>query len=64
TVCDSDEVCRNGTCQMGITCPGDTTLCDRGCTDTSVDIRHCGGCGTMCARGEICDEGTCRAPGG
>ena len=41
-------------------CPGALTLCDGSCTDTRVDIRHCGGCDETCAGDRICDESQCR----
>lgn len=37
-------------------------LCGNECVDTSRDAQHCGGCGTACTAGAICDAGACVVP--
>lgn len=40
-------------------CGGGTIQCGDRCFDPSVDPKNCGGCGKLCAQGEVCSAGTC-----
>ncbi|HBQ16645.1 MAG TPA: hypothetical protein DEF51_37760, partial [Myxococcales bacterium] len=33
--------------------------CSGSCVDPRFDPNNCGGCGTACADGEVCNAGTC-----
>lgn len=52
-------------CSPGISCfspfPTSCTLADGSttCTDTQTDVANCGTCGTVCASGGACVNGTC-----
>lgn len=37
------------------------TACADGCADLATDPLHCGACGTPCATGATCEQGTCLA---
>lgn len=43
----------------GSPCPPGVTLCPDRCTNLLIDPMNCGGCGTVCAAGEVCLDGTC-----
>jgi len=38
--------------------------CGGSCRDTATDPMHCGGCGQVCARGQVCAAGACACPTG
>ena len=41
-------------------CPSERpTRCGDDCVDLFTDPTACGGCGTMCAVGEVCEQGQC-----
>jgi len=44
-------------------CPNETQ-CDNACIDTRNDEANCGGCGTACAEGETCNNGSCASDSG
>src|SRR5579883_1162373 len=65
-VCPQGQTCQNGGCVNGCVGPdgGAETLCtpDSGppyCADTSSDNNNCGGCGTVCGAGYVCQGGMC-----
>ena len=35
--------------------------CGGACTNTKLDVRHCGACTTACTSGQVCGASTCRA---
>jgi len=43
-----------------LVCSGGTTNCSGQCVNTSSDTNHCGSCGTKCATGQSCVNGTCK----
>jgi|GEM_PF-3301154 len=45
--------------QLCACAPGLTPCLGGPCTNTDVDIQHCGACGVVCDPGEICVSGTC-----
>jgi hypothetical protein len=51
-------ICAQGTCSF--TCAAGFTKCGNACVDTTTDVYHCGGCGTVCPVNEHCEPG----PGG
>lgn len=68
--CSAGESCTNGTCQ--VTCGASESLCsdsDAGtngtdggaayCANFATDNANCGGCGTTCGAGQVCNGGTC-----
>jgi hypothetical protein len=61
TACTQAEVCVEGSCQ----CQQGATLCGGQCSLTASDPANCGGCagqgGQVCATGEVCEEGRCKA---
>ncbi len=44
-----------------IECSGGRAECGGRCVDTSIDDENCGQCGTQCADGQVCSEGSCVA---
>lgn len=44
----------------GPTCTGGRTYCAGQCVDTTSDPRYCGGCGTPCNPGEVCQASSCK----
>lgn len=42
-------------------CGNGETRCGETCVDTMSDAAHCGACGTGCAAGQVCRDGTCAA---
>jgi hypothetical protein len=44
-------------------CSAPRTMCDTLCVDTSVDPRHCGGCGVTCSPIQACEGTGCECPG-
>jgi hypothetical protein len=40
-------------------CVGGSTDCGGSCVQTANDATHCGGCGQVCAAGEVCADGQC-----
>jgi spore germination protein YaaH len=56
--CPAGTTCEAGVCA----CPGQQSLCDAVCVDTSSDAHNCGGCGTQCESGESCEQGSCKGP--
>ena len=42
-------------------CPYGTIRCDDACVDPSRDELNCGGCGSVCAEGEVCSASLCFA---
>lgn len=43
----------------GGTCPAPLSVCAGACTNTTVDAKNCGACGTACAAGLVCAAGKC-----
>lgn len=58
-LCAADEVCADGDCA----CRPGLTSCDGACVDVTSDPASCGGCNAPCARGQVCTDGACGAPG-
>jgi len=59
--CPASASCVDATCQ----CPVGQTACGDECVDTSLDARHCGGCGFACGdSGSVCRAGECLCPPG
>ncbi len=58
--------CCGGTCLGGkcAGCPPGSVLCNGVCVDTSIDPKHCGGCGSACGPGMTCVSGVCACPAG
>jgi alpha-tubulin suppressor-like RCC1 family protein len=46
----------DGQCECGA---APLAFCGQACTDTSRDSSNCGGCGSKCALGELCQGGQC-----
>jgi hypothetical protein len=44
----------------GPMCPPTQTLCGGLCKDLQTDRFHCGMCGMVCGRGQMCCRGACR----
>ncbi|MBP6833503.1 MAG: hypothetical protein KA978_22135 [Deltaproteobacteria bacterium] len=42
-----------------MTCADFQTFCSGRCVDTQNDTSHCGGCGSVCAPGQLCQSGLC-----
>ena len=53
-----DTTSRNET-SADSACPGQQTLCDGTCVDTSTSISNCGSCGTACGASQVCSGGAC-----
>ncbi len=53
--CSVGEYCNAGYC----VCATGLSKCSNGCYDLATDERHCGSCGTPCANGERCINGSC-----
>jgi hypothetical protein len=51
--------CNRGTCAVCL-----SGRCGGVCVNERVDANNCGGCGTVCAVGAICENGACSCPGG
>jgi hypothetical protein len=73
TPCPVGALCHGGTCgpcptgeiaANGVCCPPGETGCGRNCVDEQTDPNNCGGCGTTCAAGAICQARTCACPSG
>ena len=47
-----------GGCSMGL------AECGGSCRDLQTDPMHCGVCGNVCARGQVCSGGACACPSG
>ena len=69
-LCGPSETCSAGRCGCngtrgtvggGEVCTGSTGTCcpTSGCTDTSANPAHCGGCGVVCGPSETCSAGRC-----
>jgi hypothetical protein len=50
--------CTNGDCDAG-SCTAGQVQCGAACVDTSTDPSNCGGCGTKCSAGQVCNAGSC-----
>lgn len=49
--------------EPGATCDAPRTVCGGACVDTQSDVKHCGGCGSVCSGSKSCNAGKCRGPG-
>ncbi|APR85980.1 Hypothetical protein A7982_11329 [Minicystis rosea] len=68
--CPVGRTCVSGQCSL--VCEAGRILCsepvttDAGtsqvCVDPTIDVMHCGNCGTMCDAGQFCSGGTCAHP--
>jgi hypothetical protein len=59
---DARRCCKMGEVACGSTCCNDLvggTCCDGACVDTQWDESNCGGCGTVCLGGKLCEDGVC-----
>lgn len=45
-------------------CPAGESACGDSCVDIFTDPMNCGGCGNLCAAGELCIQGACGCPDG
>jgi hypothetical protein len=54
--CKSGESTSGG---GGPSCPATSQVCNGACVDVRFDPTNCGACGTACAAGEVCVDGTC-----
>lgn len=52
-------VCPPGTSLCGNTCSERCQLCHGVFVDTMRDVAHCGGCDSVCADGQVCQDGRC-----
>ncbi len=43
----------------GIICATGTVRCGQGCVDSSADPKNCGGCGSACRSGQVCNAAAC-----
>lgn len=50
--------CANGTCT---TACGGLDTCGNACVDTQTNPLHCGDCGNVCGRDEVCVQGNCES---
>jgi hypothetical protein len=69
TTCAAGQVCSNGACTVD--CAANLQTCASGadagldaggaryCADPQTDRNNCGGCGTVCPSGRICERGAC-----
>ncbi len=68
TACKNNERCISGSCKADSTaCPAGRSVCagpastdPDSCFDFKNDQRHCGGCGTSSAVGEVCANAKCQ----
>jgi hypothetical protein len=71
--CPSGVTCRGECCPAGATCvkgkgggcscPRDFLDCGTGtCINPWIDVNNCGGCGNICAEGQVCHGGCCVDP--
>ena len=68
-ICDGEDNNGDGNVDEGLECGesgvldcGSLTECSGICVDTSIDVNNCGGCGVVCAAGEVCFSGMCEDP--
>lgn len=63
TQCCSGLTCQAGACQPdpASDCGLNATRCNGQCVVPLVDPNHCGGCGVICATGQVCTRGACVA---
>ncbi|MBQ9396050.1 MAG: hypothetical protein IJU23_11150 [Proteobacteria bacterium] len=66
-VCGSNQKC-DDVAKKCVDNPGDCSalgqkMCSAVCTNVFTDTQNCGDCGIVCNPGEICDGGSCKAPG-
>ena len=57
--CGDGESCVEGDCVPSGECEPNETQCSGECADIESDPDHCGGCGSSCEDGEICEGGEC-----
>lgn len=55
---DGSEIVGTGT-GAATACPTGLLACDGRCVDPSADATNCGGCGKVCAGGELCRDAAC-----